>query len=44
MNAQAVASLKTEFAGIARDIDLLIAEMRKSIAASNAFIDSMQSQ
>jgi len=44
LNAQAVASLKTEFAGIARDIDLLIAEMRKSIAASNAFIDSMQSQ
>ncbi|WP_116366232.1 DUF2959 domain-containing protein [Parahaliea mediterranea] len=44
LNAQAVASLKTEFDGIARDVDLLIAEMRKSIAASNAFIDSMQSQ
>ncbi len=43
LNAQAVASLKTEFQGIADDVDALIAEMRKSIAASNAFIESMQS-
>jgi Protein of unknown function (DUF2959) len=43
LNAQAVASLKGEFQGISRDVDLLIAEMRRSIAASNAFIDSMQS-
>ncbi len=43
LNAQAVASLKTEFQGISDDVDALIAEMRKSIAASNAFIESMQS-
>ncbi|MFV0276795.1 MAG: DUF2959 domain-containing protein [Parahaliea sp.] len=42
LNAQAVGSLKSEFQGIARDVDVLIAEMRKSIEASNAFIESMQ--
>ncbi len=43
LNAQAVASLKGEFQGISRDVDLLIAEMRRSIEASNTFIESMQS-
>jgi Skp family chaperone for outer membrane proteins len=43
LNAQAVASLKAEFHGISRDVDLLIAEMRRSIAASDAFIESMRS-
>lgn len=43
LNAQAVAALKTEFQGISRDVDALIAEMRQSIDASNAFIESMQS-
>lgn len=42
LNAQAVASLKTEFQGISRDVDALIAEMRQSIDASNAFIESMR--
>ncbi|MBA6411611.1 DUF2959 domain-containing protein [Parahaliea sp. F7430] len=42
LNARAVASLKTEFRGIEQDVAALIADMRKSIAASNAFIDSMQ--
>lgn len=43
LNARAVAALKTEFQGISQDVDALIAEMRQSIAASNAFIESMQS-
>jgi hypothetical protein len=42
LNAQAIASLKTEFRAIEQDVDVLIAEMRKAIASSNAFIDSMQ--
>ena len=42
LNAQAVAALKVEFGRIEKDIDLLIAEMRKSIASSNQFIDSLQ--
>ncbi|MFV0477851.1 MAG: DUF2959 domain-containing protein [Parahaliea sp.] len=42
LNAQAVASLKTEFNDIAIDVESLISEMRKSIAVSNAFIESMQ--
>ena len=43
LNAQAVAALKSEFGQIDRDIDVLIAEMRKAIASSNEFIDSLQS-
>ena len=43
LNAQAVAALKTEFGQIDRDIDVLIAEMRKAIASSNEFIESLQS-
>ena len=42
LNAQAVASLKSEFGRIESDIEVLIAEMRKAIASSNEFIESMQ--
>lgn len=42
LNAQAVAALKAEFGQIDRDIDILIAEMRKAIASSNEFIESLQ--
>ncbi len=42
LNAKAVASLQVEFGNIERDIELLIAEMRKAIASSDAFIASMQ--
>jgi Protein of unknown function (DUF2959) len=42
LNAQAVASLQVEFADIEKDIELLIAEMNKAIASSDAFIETMQ--
>ncbi len=42
LNAQAVAALKVEFGQIEQDIGALIAEMRRAIASSNEFIDSMQ--
>ncbi len=42
LNARAVASLKVEFSAIEDDIESLIAEMRKAIASSDAFIASMQ--
>jgi hypothetical protein len=42
LNAQAVANLKVEFGRIDRDIDVLITEMRKSIEASDRFIESLQ--
>ncbi len=42
LNARAVASLKVEFKSIENDIDVLIREMRKAIASSDAFIASMQ--
>ncbi len=42
LNAQAVAALRVEFRNIDRDIDLLIAEMKKAIASSNEFIDSLK--
>jgi hypothetical protein len=44
LNAQAVASLKTEFSNIDRDIDVLIAEMRKAIASSDEFIESLRTE
>lgn len=44
LNAQAIASLKREFRGIEQDVEVLIAEMRKAIASSDAFIDSMKEQ
>ena len=42
LNAQAVAALKMEFGQIEKDIDLLIRDMRRAIASSNDFIESMQ--
>lgn len=42
LNARAVASLKVEFGEIEDDIEALIREMRKAIASSDAFIESMQ--
>jgi hypothetical protein len=42
LNAQAVAALRVEFNKIDRDIDLLIVEMKKAIASSNEFIDSLK--
>lgn len=42
LNARAVASLKVEFSSIEDDIEALIREMRKAIASSDAFIESMQ--
>jgi hypothetical protein len=42
LNASALASLKVEFGKIDKDINALIAEMRKAIAQSDAFIESMQ--
>jgi hypothetical protein len=41
-NTRAIASLKVEFRTIMDDTDPLIIEMRKAIASSDAFIDSMQ--
>ena len=42
LNAKAVASLQVEFSRIEQDIEILIAEMRNSIATSDAFIASMK--
>jgi len=42
LNARAVASLKVEFKSIEDDIEVLIGEMRKAIASSDAFIETMQ--
>ena len=42
LNARAVASLKVELGDIEQDIQALILEMRKSIDASNDFIDTLQ--
>lgn len=42
LNARAVASLKVEFGTIEDDIEALIIEMRKAIASSDEFIQSMQ--
>ena len=44
LNAQAIASLKLEFRQIDQDIDVLVAEVRKAIASSDEFIDSLQSE
>ncbi len=44
LNAQAVAALKTEFSNIDRDIDVLIEEMRKAIASSDEFIESLRGE
>ncbi len=42
LNARAVASLQVEFGRIEDDIEALIREVRKAIASSDAFIESMQ--
>lgn len=42
LNARAVAALKVEFGRIEKDIAALVADMRRSIASSNQFIESMQ--
>ncbi|SER04022.1 Protein of unknown function [Amphritea atlantica] len=42
LNARAIGSLKGEFGGIKRDIDRLLAEMQRSIKASDQFIREMQ--
>ncbi len=44
LNAQAVAALKTEFSNIDREIDVLIQDMRKAIASSDEFIDSLRTE
>jgi hypothetical protein len=42
LNARAVASLKIEFGAIEDEVEALILEMRKAIASSDDFIQSMQ--
>ena len=42
LNARAIGSLKGEFGGIKRDIDRLVAEMQRSIKASDKFIQEMK--
>ncbi|WP_446011757.1 DUF2959 domain-containing protein [Candidatus Electrothrix sp.] len=41
LNAQAIGSLQGEFAGLQKDIDVLIERMNKAIQESNAFIAQM---
>lgn len=41
LNAQAVASLKSELVGVRADVSALVKEMQKSIDASNAYIESL---
>lgn len=42
LNAQAVSAIRIEFETIERDIRVLIEDMQRSMASSQAFIDSMQ--
>ena len=42
LNARAIGGLRNELAGIERDTATLIAQMQKSIAEANAFIESME--
>ncbi|CAK8714648.1 DUF2959 domain-containing protein [Candidatus Electronema halotolerans] len=42
LNAQAIGSLRTEFAGLKENIQTLISRMNASIAESNAFIAQME--
>jgi len=42
LNAQAIGSLKGEFASLEQEIEVLIREMNQSIAESNKFIDELQ--
>ena len=43
LNAKAIGSIQTDFAGLQQDVSSLISEMNKAIADSNAFIAQMQS-
>lgn len=43
LNARAIGSIQTDFAGLQQDVSSLISEMNKAIADSNAFIAQMQS-
>ncbi|MCA1931457.1 DUF2959 domain-containing protein [Rheinheimera sp.] len=43
LNAKAIGSIQTDFAGLQQDVRSLISEMNKAIADSNAFIAQMQS-
>ncbi|MCV6615576.1 MAG: DUF2959 domain-containing protein [Cellvibrionaceae bacterium] len=42
LNARAISSLKSEFGGLRRDINTLIARMEDSIKASEKFIESLK--
>ena len=42
LNAQAVSSLKGEFAGVKREIDQLITQMERSIAESQRFVEQLR--
>ncbi len=42
LNARAVSAIRVEFETIERDIRVLLEDMQRSIASSQAFIDSMQ--
>jgi Protein of unknown function (DUF2959) len=44
LNAKAIGSIQTDFAGLQQDVGSLIAEMNKAIADSNKFIAQMQSE
>lgn len=43
LNAQSIASLKTELASVQQNVDQLVIEMEKSIAEAQAFISLLQS-
>lgn len=43
LNAKAIGSIQTDFAGLQQNVSSLISEMNKAIADSNAFIAQMQS-
>lgn len=42
LNARAITSLKSEFGGLRRDINTLIARMEESIQASEKFVESLK--
>ena len=44
LNAQAIASLKSELSNLETDIGKLIAEMQRSIDEANAFIKDLKKQ
>lgn len=44
LNAKAIGSIQTDFAGLQQDVSSLISEMNKAIADSNQFIAQMQTE